>query len=160
MLRYVEGRNTEDVDLVLSAASLQALPEISVTDREGDFARGRFGSLRVDVLLSSNPVFKLVHERYVTTHDFHEIEVRCATVEGLLLLKLYALPALYRQGDSQRITLYEADITMLMARYRPDLKPLFASLQPHVDPGAWVELQNIIADIEKRIARIDQARKQ
>jgi len=34
------------------------------------------------------------------------------TLEGLLVLKLYALPALYRQMDMDKVALYENDITM------------------------------------------------
>jgi hypothetical protein len=31
MLQYVQGRNTEDIDLIMSLASLQDLPEIVIT---------------------------------------------------------------------------------------------------------------------------------
>src|SRR5437016_6566095 len=48
MLTYVEGRNTKDVDLLISVDSLQQLPEITLTDRNPHFARGMFGDLRVD----------------------------------------------------------------------------------------------------------------
>ncbi len=56
MLTYVDGRNTKDVDLVLSLDSLNRLPEILVSDRNRDFARGMFRNLRVDILLSGNGV--------------------------------------------------------------------------------------------------------
>lgn len=158
LLKYVEGRNTQDIDLVLSAESLKSLPEIVVGEQNRDFARGQFRSVRVDVLLTSNPLFKLVHQKYATMHPFSEIEVRCATVEGLVLLKLFALPSLYRQGDGQRIALYEADITMLIERQRPKMSPIFEALKPYVDAGAFEELGRIVDDIEKRIARIDAAR--
>lgn len=73
--------------------------------------------------------------------------------------KLFALPSLYRQGDSQRIALYEADIAMLMDRYRPDMQKLLDVLKPHLDDGALEELRNIVMDVEKRIARMDQAKR-
>ena len=82
------------------------------------------------------------------------MDVLCATVEGLVLLKLYALPSLYRQGDGQRIALYEADLTMLMERHRPNLEPLLSVIEPYVEPGQLHELRNIVADIQKRIDRI------
>lgn len=158
LLAYIDGRNTQDVDLVLSAISLNGIPEITVSDRNVNFARGQFGSVPVDVLFAGNPVFKRVQDAYATTHRFHETDVRCATVEGLILLKLYALPSLYRQGDGQRIGLYENDIFMLCERYRPQLEPLFEELKPFVDEDALRELRNIVMEIEQRIARVDRAR--
>lgn len=158
LLRYIEGRNTQDIDLVLSAKALPQLPELILSDQNRDFARGKFESLQVDVLFTENPLFQLVHDRHATTHRFQEVEVRIATVEGLLLMKLYALPSLYRQGDGQRIALYEADITMLCQRYRPPIDPLLEALAPFVETAAMQELRNIMADISMRIARMDRAR--
>lgn len=158
ILAYVDGRNTQDVDLVLSLESLRKLPEIVLSDCTSEFGRGLFGSLRVDVLLSSNPLFKLVQEKYAATRHFLETDVRCASVEGLILLKLYALPSLYRQGDGQRIGLYENDIFMLRERYRPKIEVLLQTLKPFVDEDTLHELQTIMTDIQHRIERVDKAR--
>jgi hypothetical protein len=158
ILAYVDGRNTQDVDLVLSLESLRKLPEIVLSECNSEFGRGLFGSLRVNVLLSSNPLFKLVQEKYATTRRFLETDVRCASVEGLILLKLYALPSLYRQGDGQRIGLYENDIFMLCERYRPKIEPLLQTLKPYTDQDSLRELQNIMMDIQHRIERVDKAR--
>jgi hypothetical protein len=160
LLRYIEGRNTDDIDLLLSVESLAKLPEIQVLDRNADFARGVFRSLRVDVLLSQNPVFSHVLQHHATTHRFREVEVPCATVEGLVVLKLYALPSLYRQGDLQRAALYESDITMLVQRYRTPLPPILDTLRPHLDPGQVDELANIAKEIEQRVARMERTPKQ
>lgn len=154
LLKYVEGRNTQDIDFVVSAESLKKLPEIVVTEREQEVVRAQFRSLRVDFLLTTDPVFKLVHDRYATTHRFQELSVRCATVEGLLLLKLYALPSLYRQADTQRIALYETDILMLVDRHRPSLDALLETLRPFIEEGAMEGLRHIVTDIEQRIARM------
>jgi hypothetical protein len=158
MLTYVEGRNTKDVDLVLSIESLHQLPEVLLSDQNQEFARGVFGNLRVDVLLTTNPLFGLVQEKYATVHRFLEIDVQCATVEGLILLKLYALPFLYREGDGQRIGLYESDIFLLCERYRPNVEPLFLVLTSFFDEGQMVELKDIVAGIQQRIARVDRAK--
>ena len=48
MLRYVEGRNTEDIDLLMSLPSLQQLPEITIEEQNEYFIRGRFRSVRVE----------------------------------------------------------------------------------------------------------------
>lgn len=158
MLAYVDGRNSKNVDLILSVESLDRIPEIVISDRNAGFARGMFGSLRVDVLLSDNQVFRLVQEKYFTQQRFLETDIRCATVEGIILLKLYALPSLYRQGDGQRIGLYENDIFMLVERYRRDIEPLFDILSKHLMDEQVLELRNIIADIQRRIDRVDRAR--
>jgi hypothetical protein len=158
MLKYVDGRNTEDLDLILSVDSLANLPELVIADRNLNFARGHFNALRVDLLFTANSMFRHVREQHATTHRFLERAVCVATVEGLLLLKFHALPDLYRRGDFQRIAVYEADIQMLQQRYRPDMKRLFAELQVHVDSPAFDELRQIAADIEARIARVERAR--
>lgn len=156
LLKYTDGRNTEDIDLLLSLESLQAVPEITLTDQNKDFGRGKFRSLRVDLLFTANPLFRLVGEKYATVHPFAELDVRCATVEGLVLLKLYALPSLYRQGDGQKIGLYENDIFMMCQRNRPDTRAILETLKPFVDADAHGELCGIMADIDRRIARVDR----
>src|SRR5215217_9503625 len=95
LLQYVEGRNTEDIDLIMAVSALERLPELRLETRDADFVRSKFGDLRVDMLLTSNPLFEEVRKRYTTSKRFVEQEVPCATIEGLILLKLYALPSLY-----------------------------------------------------------------
>jgi hypothetical protein len=74
-------------------------------------------------------------------------------VEGLLLLKLYALPSLYRQGDFARVSLYENDIAVLVQAYSPDLPSLLQTLSEHLSASDLAELRSIVADIQERIAR-------
>ena len=148
MLHYVQGRNTEDIDLIISVSSLQALPEIALTSQENNFARGTFATLQIDFLLTRNPFFAMVQRRYATIKPFRERDIPCATVEGLLLLKLYALPSLYRQGNFARVGLYENDIATLMHDYRPDLGPLFEELEPYLSASDIATLRDIVADIQ------------
>ena len=51
LLQYVEGRNTEDIDLIMALSSLERLPEVRKVGEERDFARGDFEGLRIDLLL-------------------------------------------------------------------------------------------------------------
>src|SRR5215475_5436570 len=88
MLQYVQGRNTEDIDLIISMSSLQALPEIAITSQEDDFARGTFATLQIAFLLTRNPFVAMVQRRYAIIKPFRERDIPCVTVEGLLLLKL------------------------------------------------------------------------
>ena len=156
MLTYVEGRNTKDVDLVMSVESLAAIPEIVIHDQNRDFGRGKFGDLLVDFLFTVNPLFKMVEDQFATMHRFLERDIRCATIEGLILLKLFALPSLYRQGRWEKIFRYEADIAILWQPTRPNLEPLFVRIRPFVDEGQWTDLRNIVGDIQKRIERADR----
>jgi hypothetical protein len=159
MLRYVQGRNTEDIDLVMSGPSLDALPEVAVEDRNEYFARGRFRSLRVDLLLTANTLFAEAEQHFGTLHRFAEIDVPTATPEGLLLLKLYALPSLYRQGQLERVAIYESDITTLIGLYRIPVSPLLKRLEPHMLASDLRELQKILKEIEAKIARFDELKR-
>ena len=81
-----------------------------------------------------------------------EREIVCATVEGLLLLKLFALPSLYRQRKFQRVEDYEYDIAVLLREHRPGMESIFSELAGHLSAGDLAEVRRIVADIEKRIA--------
>lgn len=156
ILKYVEGRNTEDIDLIMALSSLEKLQELRVEDRDEDFARASFDGLRIDLLLTSNPLFEKVQRRYATTQRFTERDIPCATVEGLLLLKLYALPSLYRQGNFARVALYEGDISTLMHDYRPPIEPLFEELKSHLSPTDLAAVRGIVTEIQERIERFDR----
>lgn len=156
LLKYVEGRNTEDIDLIMALSSLETLPELQMESRDADFVRASFEGLQVDLLLTTNPLFEKVRQRYATSQHFLEQEIPCATVEGLLLLKLYALPSLYRQGNFARVALYEGDVATLVHDYRPPLEPLFEELQDHLSSTDLASLQKIVLEIQQRIERFDR----
>lgn len=156
MLTYVKGRNTRDVDLLVSLAALSKMPELKIEDQKEFFARGKFRSIQVDLLLTKNPLFKIIAEKYATTHRFAEWEVPAANAEGLIVLKLHALPSLYRRFDMDRAAVYENDITMLIARYSPVLEPLTAMASQYAEPGDKKELQKIISECCERAKRLQQ----
>lgn len=156
LLKYVEGRNTEDIDLIMALSSLEKLPEIKIGSRDDDFARGSFDGLQIDLLLTSNPLFEKVQRRYATTQRFVEQEISCASVEGLILLKLYALPSLYRQGNFARVALYEGDISTLMHDYRPPVEPLLEELKDHLSDTDLAAVRKIVLEIQERIDRFDR----
>jgi len=153
LLQYVEGRNTEDIDLIMGLSSLRKLPEIKITSQDVNFARGRLGELQIDFLLTRHRLFKQVQKQYATQHYFAEQWIPCATVEGLLLLKMYALPSLYRQANFARVGIYEQDIASLMYSYQPDMALLLKELAPHLSETDNVAVAEIITEIKQRIAR-------
>jgi len=156
LLQYIEGRNTEDIDLIMAVSALERLPELQLETRDADFARSKFGELRVDVLLTSNPVFDEVRKRYTTSRRFVEQEIPCATVDGLILLKLYALPSLYRQGNFTRVGLYENDIATLIQLHDPPIDPLLEKLNIYLNAADMQQVKQILEEIQQRIRRFEE----
>jgi len=159
MLTYVEGRNTQDIDLIMALPSLAKLSEIQIESQDMYFARGKFGELQIDILLTKNPLFAKVEKKYSTTKKFMDRKLRCATVEGLILLKLFALPSLYRQGSFERVGIYENDIATLLNAFNPKMEPLFKELSNHLNETDMAEARTILADVEARIQRFRKANK-
>lgn len=156
LLQYVEGRNTEDIDLIMAVSALEKLPELTLETRDSDFARGKFGNLKVDVLLTNNPLFDEVRKRYATSKRFVEQEILCVTVEGLILLKLYALPSLYRQGNFTRVGIYENDVATLMHTHNPPLESVLSELAKHLDARDLEQVKQIVDEIRQRLRRFEE----
>ncbi len=155
MLHYVEGRNTEDIDIIISVPDLNRLPGIEIIRQDKDFAQGKFQGLRTDFLLTSNPLFQQVLSDYTVQQQFGELNISSATVEGLALLKLYALPSLYRHGNFARAGLYENDIATLSYYYKLELPGLISKLSGHLLESDIKELKVIASEIEGRKKRFD-----
>lgn len=158
ILYYVEGRNTQDLDLIMAFSSLKALPELTVASQDVYFVRANYGELQIDLLLTQNPLFRKVQTDYSTVQPFLDREIPLATVEGLLLLKLYALPSLYKQGNFARVGLYENDIATLLHYYQPEIAPLLIELSAYVSDSDFAEIQTIVADIQNRLKRFRNER--
>jgi hypothetical protein len=142
----------------MTVSSLESLSELQVETRDNDFARGRFKDLKVDVLLTSNPLFDEVRKRYTTIQRFVEQDIPCATVEGLILLKLYALPSLYRQGDFTRVGLYENDVATLLQAHNPQIEPLLDELSRYLSESDISQVKQIVNEIQQRISRFEERR--
>ena len=156
LLQYVEGRNTEDIDLIMALDSLEKVPEIQVANRDENFARGRLGELQIDILLTSNPLFETVRRRYAVDQAFAERNIHCATVEGLFLLKLCALPSLYRLGNFARVGLYENDIATLLHAYKSPINTLLQELSRHLNETDMAFVRDILDEIQARLDRFDK----
>jgi hypothetical protein len=165
LLTYVEGRNTQDIDLIMAFPSLAKIPEIQISSQDMYFARGQFGELQIDVLLTQNPLFECVAKKYSTMRNFLDRDIRCATVEGLILLKLFALPSLYRQacpepgrrGSFERVGIYENDLSVLIYNFHPDMEALLKELGGYLNDSDLAEARQILEDIEARIRKFRKA---
>lgn len=153
ILYYVEGRNTQDLDLLMAVSSLEKLPELHLTSQDMNFARANYGELQIDLLLTQNPLFKKVHKEYSKVQKFLDRNIPLATVEGLLLLKLYALPSLYRQGNFARVGIYENDIATLLHYYQLDMDALLSEISKYLNETDFEEIIGVASDIQKRVKR-------
>jgi hypothetical protein len=154
LLQHVSGRNTEDIDLIISAPRLAELPELEIRERTDMFAYGHFQDLRVDVLFAEHPVFAQVSTRFSSLLDYQVGKLPTATVDGLILLKLFALPSLYRHFDFDRIAIYEADITQLLSRSAQEDAFFLDLLTPYILASDRQELSSVLSDIRSRLRRM------
>ena len=149
LLSYVEGRNTQDIDLIVDPKQIGRLAwQASIQDN--DFGTANYHGLKVDLLLTTNRLFAYVRQRERTEISFDDICVPCATREGMMLLKLYALPSLYRQGNLARAALYETDILMLRQGTAIDEEKLLRVLRKHLAPHDVDELRRILQEQRER----------
>ncbi len=149
LLSYVEGRNTQDIDLIIEPETAKAF-DWNAQIRDRDFGAANYQGLQVDLLLTNNPLFAHVWQHERTTITFDDLLIPCATREGLILLKLYALPSLYRQGNLTRAALYETDILLLLQENNVQTDVLFATLAPYVAGHDVDELHNIVRELQAR----------
>jgi hypothetical protein len=137
----------------MAVSSVEKLPELKVASQDMNFVRASYNELRIDILLTQNPLFKRVHSHYSKVEKFLDRNIPLATVEGLLLLKLYALPSLYRQGNFARVGIYENDIATLLHYYQPDMSSLLSELSKYVNENDFAEIKGVVTDIQNRIKR-------
>lgn len=153
MLVYVEGRNTQDIDLIVARKDLENLPEVVLEDVNPEFARGKLGELPVDFLFTKNKLFAEVQKHHTVKKEFVERMLPCATVEAIVMLKLFALPSLYRQGRFEKVDLYQNDVLRLLRECRPEVAPIFQELSKHLLPSDLAEVKTIVGEIEDQIAK-------
>jgi hypothetical protein len=153
LLRYVTGRNTQDLDLIMALSSLKKLPELEIASEDANFVRASYGELQIDILLTTNPLFRKVQRQYSTVERLLDRRIPIATVDGLLLLKLYALPSLYRQGDFARVGIYENDIATLLYYYQPNVDGLMDELSRYVSDSDLAEIKAIVGEAQARVSR-------
>ena len=68
------------------------------------------------------------------------------------MLKLFALPSLYRQGRFEKFDLYQNDLLRLLRELELEVEPLLNQLSQHLLPSDIEELREIVASIKAEIA--------
>lgn len=153
LLTYVSGRNTEDIDLIAKLSDLKAIEGIVVDEENAKSARAHFGQLEVDVLRASDPFFAHIAEKFSNEGEFVGHQMQVASPQGLALLKLYALPSLYRQGNLDRVGLYENDIRSLLNHRLIDESQLIPQLHDFMENHDLKELSKILAELRPNPGR-------
>jgi len=151
MLQHVDGRTTRDIDLIVALDDLEKIPGFLLEESNEWFATGTVGPLRIDLLFTANPLFAEVLANHAVTKALLDVPIRCATPEGIILLKLFVLPSLYRQGNIHRAALYETDILQLLLQHPLKVDSLLSQIQPHMTETDINHLRQVLADIQQRI---------
>ncbi len=154
MLAHVPGRNTQDLDLVMSPSDLLAIEGITSREASTDFLLADYRGLRVDVLSAKNKLFANVLRSHVALTEFVEGTFPCVTPVGMAILKLFALPSLYRQGDTTRIRIYESDVLGLLDAFDIDDTEILRAIEPHLLASDADELRRLVAELRVRIAAV------
>lgn len=157
MLSYIQGRNTQDIDLIIARSDSVSIGLLISTENK-DFAQASYEGVRVDLLLNQNKLFKKIQKDYSQVMQWGDHSVITATPEGLVILKLYALPLLYQQREFDRAAIYETDILQLVLNYQLKLEALLKLVKPHVIESDLEELGSIVQDILGRLRRIERNR--
>lgn len=153
LLVHAEGRNTEDLDIIVAVPDIAELPGLVIEERNEWFARAAFGPLRVDLLFTANPLFANIAAHHAQEHEFRRHHLRVASPEGLLQLKLFALPSLYRQGQTARAALYESDIALLLLATPVSDEQLLDALRPHMIDSDIRALAGVLGDVRAQLGR-------
>lgn len=151
MLQHVDGRTTRDIDLIIEFEDLDKLSGFRTGEREEWSATGTVGPLCLKLLFTANPFFANVLRDHAESRRLPDVPIRCATPEGIVLLKLFALPSLYRQGKVQRAALYESDILQLLLHQPRDPEGILLQLQAHMPASDINALRKILHEIQQRI---------
>lgn len=151
MLQHIDGRPTRAIDLIIALEDLDKLPGYQIEERNDWFATGTVGPVRVDLLFTANPLFAHVLENHVESRTLLGTPIHCASPEGIILLKLFALPSLYRQGNARRAAIYETDILQLLLFQPRDFESILLQLQPHITPSDINALRRVLNDIQHRM---------
>jgi hypothetical protein len=156
MLQHLDGRPTRDIDLIIALADMERLPGFRLEERNEWFATGTVGPVRVDLLFTENPLFAEVLAEHAETKVLLDVPIRCATPLGIMLLKLFALPPLYRQRNVRRAAIYETDILQLQTlQYHPPGQ-LLEPLRNHLSASDLNALRDVLSEIQERIGRSDR----
>ena len=147
-------RPTDDFDFIVAKADIDQVDELSEESSDRNFGRYLYQGTRIDALYRDNPIFDYVMRNCLDRTVIEGREIVRATPEGIVLLKLYALPSLYQQGQPRRAATYENDILgLLMQPVEISFERVLKVLAGELLPSQVDELRNILEDCQRRAQR-------
>ena len=145
LLSYMRDRNTHDLDLIISKADFRKIaPSLKITKADENFANCEtYDGLKVN--------FLFIKKALSQKRDYQEGSFYIATVEGLVLMKLYAWADLRFNGqlfdDKFLLTKslrYKNDIEVLLLNYEVNLTPLEKILKKNLDASKFGLVKDLI----------------
>jgi len=147
-------RPTDDFDFIIDKADINRISELTQESSDRNFGRYSYQGTRIDALYRANPIFDYVIKNCVDSAVIEDKTIIRATPEGIILLKLYALPSLYQQGQQRRAVTYENDILgLLMQSVDVNFERILKVLASELLPSQIDELRDILEDCQRRARR-------
>ncbi|MBR8832097.1 MAG: hypothetical protein N5P05_004445 (plasmid) [Chroococcopsis gigantea SAG 12.99] len=150
MLTYVDGRNVENIDLIVDRSDLTRLAGMVIVSENGDYIRADYGCLELNLWLTRNAVFEEVRQNYRTERWCGNRCLPCASPSGLVIRPFYALPSLYREGSFALAALYETDILQLVYYYNICLESEIDIVEVHMNNADVSGIRSVAGAIEQR----------
>ncbi len=148
------ARATDDYDFIGQRSDFENLSELSKVSSDQNFGRYRHNQTIVDTLFVENPVFAYALKTYQADCTIAGRTIRSLSPSGIALLKLYALPSLYLQGQHVRVATYEQDLEVLfIVDPKINEDALLKFLSKHLVQSQIAELKNACEDIRRKLSR-------
>ena len=147
-------RPTDDFDFIIAKSDIDSVNELTAESSDRNFGRYSYQGTRIDALYRANPIFEYVMGNCLDSAIIEGKEIVRATPEDIILLKLYALPSLYQQGEQRRAITYENDILgLLIQSVEIDFDSVLKVLSRELLPSQIDKLSNILEDCQRRAKR-------
>lgn len=130
--QYLPERRTKDLDMIMPISEVKRFPEIRFVRRFVHFAHGFYHEMPVDALLTSSPIFETVRCHHQVVASFRGLPMRCVSVEGMYLLKVYALSSTHQKSLWHKLDQAEADLLGLLLHYPMRLEPFADQLAAYL----------------------------
>ena len=144
-------RPTDDFDFIVSRRDIEQLAELQQESSDRNFGRYLYQGTRIDALYRDNPIFEHVMNNCLDSVVIKGKEIVRASPQGIILLKLYALPSLYQQGQQRRAMTYENDISALLLQCADiSFDEVLDVLTGELLPSQIDELRSILEDCQRR----------
>jgi hypothetical protein len=117
MYGHLQDRDVRSVHVIADSAALTALPEVRPVASTNFLMYAEFRQIHVVGYSAGYPFFKWMQNACTGEARIDEMEIRAATVEGLIALDLYAHFVISKYREFYRCEAYEIEIVALVSRF-------------------------------------------